>query len=95
MLDSREMAESRESGKPTAGAMPLGIAKSLGLLKTGDLSAVKKACEEAIKENNKAVLDYRGGNAKSLHFLVGKVMQKTKGTADATEAEKILREMMA
>lgn len=94
MLDSKEMAEARDSGKPAAGAMPLGIAKSLGLLKAKDLAAVKKACEEAIKENSKAVLDYKGGNAKSLHFLVGKVMQKTKGTADATEAEKILREMM-
>lgn len=43
-----------------------------------------------ISENQQAVEDYRGGKKASIGFLVGQVMQATKGTANPNEAKDIL-----
>lgn len=43
-----------------------------------------------IKENQKAVDDYMNGKDASIGFLVGKVMQITKGTANPNEVQNIL-----
>ncbi|WP_094227730.1 Asp-tRNA(Asn)/Glu-tRNA(Gln) amidotransferase subunit GatB [Methanolobus psychrotolerans] len=75
------------------GGKPQDIVKEKGLLKVED-DIVAKAVEEAIAENPEAVADYRAGKEKSLNFIVGKVMQKTKGRADAREArEKLLAKL--
>ncbi|QLC49135.1 Asp-tRNA(Asn)/Glu-tRNA(Gln) amidotransferase subunit GatB [Methanolobus zinderi] len=73
------------------GGKPQDIVKEKGLLKVED-DIVAKAVEEAISENPEAVEDYLGGKEKSLNFIVGKVMQKTKGRADAREAREQLIE---
>jgi aspartyl-tRNA(Asn)/glutamyl-tRNA(Gln) amidotransferase subunit B len=60
-----------------------------GLLKVeGDIVAT--AAEEAIKENPQAVADFKAGKEKALNSLVGAVMKKTKGRADARTAREIL-----
>ncbi|MBP1909772.1 Asp-tRNA(Asn)/Glu-tRNA(Gln) amidotransferase subunit GatB [Methanolobus bombayensis] len=75
------------------GGKPQEIVEKKGLLKVED-DIVAKAVEEAVAENPDAVADYLGGKEKSLNFLVGKVMQKTKGRADAREArEKVLAKL--
>jgi aspartyl-tRNA(Asn)/glutamyl-tRNA(Gln) amidotransferase subunit B len=75
------------------GGKPQDIVEKKGLLKVED-DIVATAVEEAIAENPEAVADYLGGKEKSLNFLVGKVMQKTKGRADAREArEKVLAKL--
>lgn len=95
MLDTDILVKARKSGKYVElKEMPHNITKDLGLLKTSDASAVRKACEAVVKENQKAAEDYKSGNSKSIFFLVGKAMQKTKGTADAKEVEKILKEII-
>lgn len=71
------------------GGKPQDIVKQKGLLKVED-DIVTKAVEEAIAENPEAVADYLAGKEKSLNFIVGKVMQKTKGRADAREARERL-----
>lgn len=65
------------------------IIEAKGLRKVED-DIVAKAVEEAIAENPEAVADYLAGKEKSLNFIVGKVMQKTKGRADAREARERL-----
>ncbi|MFZ3383149.1 MAG: Asp-tRNA(Asn)/Glu-tRNA(Gln) amidotransferase GatCAB subunit B, partial [Candidatus Methanoperedens sp.] len=45
---------------------------------------------EAIKENPAAVADFKAGKEKALNSLVGAVMKKTKGRADARAAREIL-----
>lgn len=50
-----------------------------------DRSEIAALCREAIQENPKAVEDYRKGRKEALHFLVGKVMQKTRGAATPRE----------
>lgn len=95
MLDMDILVKARETGKYVElKDTPENIAKDLGLLRTTDSVAIKAACEQAIAENQKAVDDYKAGNAKSIFFLVGKVMQKTKGTADAKEIEKAITELI-
>ncbi|MDG6243358.1 MAG: Asp-tRNA(Asn)/Glu-tRNA(Gln) amidotransferase subunit GatB [Methanolobus sp.] len=75
------------------GGKPQDIVNEKGLLKVED-DIVAKAVGEAIAENPEAVADYLAGKEKSLNFIVGKVMQKTKGRADAREArEKVLEEL--
>ena len=68
---------------------PYEIAEEKGLFKAED-SLVTKAVSEAIAENPAAVQDYLGGAEKALNFLVGQVMKKTKGTADAKTARELL-----
>ncbi len=75
------------------GGKPQDIINKKGLLKVED-NIVAKAVEEAIAQNPEAVADYRAGKEKSLNFIVGKVMQKTKGRADAREARERLIEKL-
>jgi aspartyl-tRNA(Asn)/glutamyl-tRNA(Gln) amidotransferase subunit B len=75
------------------GGSPDEIVKEKGLLKVeGDIVAA--AAEEAIKENPVAVADYKAGKEKALNSLVGAVMKKTKGRADARAAREMLLEKL-
>jgi len=58
------------------------IAKEKGLLQQSDTGALKKVVEEIIKENEKAVTEYKAGKVASLMFLVGQGMRKSKGSAN-------------
>jgi len=59
-----------------------------------DLGALEKFCKEAIHASPKAVEDYKKGNEKALHFIVGKVMAKTKGKATPKEVNSILKKLL-
>jgi len=58
--------------------------------KISDEEAIEEICREAIKKNAKAVEDYRKGEEKALHFMIGQVMAATKGRAD----NRIVREII-
>jgi aspartyl-tRNA(Asn)/glutamyl-tRNA(Gln) amidotransferase subunit B len=55
---------------------------------------LKSLCQQAIDENPNAVEDYKRGEEKSFNFLVGKVMQKTKGKADPGVVNNLLKELI-
>ena len=75
------------------GGKPADIVKEKGLAMVGD-DFIAAAAKEAIAENPDAVSDYKAGTEKALNFIVGKVMQKTKGKADARLArEMVLKEL--
>src|SRR3989344_1734712 len=59
-----------------------------------DAGELEKYCMEAIKENPKAVEDYRNGEEKALNFIVGSVMRKTKGKATPKEVNEILKSLI-
>lgn len=63
------------------------VQKGLAVVE-GDI--VSTAAEEAIKENPQAVADYKAGKEKALNSLVGAVMKKMKGRADARAAREVL-----
>ncbi len=71
------------------GGSPEDIIKEKGLvIVEGDI--VDIAAQEAIKENPQAVADYRAGKEKAMNSLVGAVMKKTKGGADARKVREVL-----
>jgi aspartyl-tRNA(Asn)/glutamyl-tRNA(Gln) amidotransferase subunit B len=65
------------------------IKEAKGAAKSIDLDSV---IDEVIKENEKAVLDYKAGKEASIGYLVGQIMQKTKGSADPNTAKSVLIE---
>ncbi|MEW6221757.1 MAG: Asp-tRNA(Asn)/Glu-tRNA(Gln) amidotransferase subunit GatB [Candidatus Hadarchaeota archaeon] len=70
-------------------AEPEELLAKLGLipLKKSELAT---AVSKAIKENPKAVKDYREGKKEALNFLAGKVMGLTRGRADPRAVTKLL-----
>jgi aspartyl-tRNA(Asn)/glutamyl-tRNA(Gln) amidotransferase subunit B len=87
MLDQRLKGEACET--------PAAIVSRLNLAKTsGDSGAVAAAIEEAIRENPKALDDYRAGKGGAQNFLVGQVMKKTRGKADPGELNRLLTEAL-
>lgn len=50
--------------------------------------------DKVIQENEKAVLDFKAGKQASIGYLVGQVMQKTKGSADPNTAKSVLMEKL-
>lgn len=65
------------------------IKQAKGEAKSIDLNII---VDEVIKENEKAILDFKSGKEASLGYLVGQVMQKTKGSADPNIAKSVLKE---
>jgi aspartyl-tRNA(Asn)/glutamyl-tRNA(Gln) amidotransferase subunit B len=53
-----------------------------------------KIIREVLKKNHKALDDYKSGEEKALHFLVGLVMKETRGQVDATEIRKAILNML-
>jgi len=68
--------------------------KKEGLEAVSDSGELEKYCKEALKENPKAVEDYKNGNEKSFNFIVGQVMKKSKGKASPKEVNEIIRRLV-
>jgi aspartyl-tRNA(Asn)/glutamyl-tRNA(Gln) amidotransferase subunit B len=72
---------------------PRQIAESLNLLQKSDKGELEKIVDDVIAANPQAVADAKSGDKKSKKahgFLMGQVMQKTKGTANPQIVAKIL-----
>ncbi len=65
-----------------------------GLGKADD-DAIGAFVTEAIEENPDAVEDYHNGEAGALNFLVGQVMQKSRGSADPGTVNALLQDELA
>jgi len=75
------------------GDEPDAVVEAEGLGKT-DEDAVATAVDEAIDENPDAVEDYYAGEDGAINYLVGQVMQKTGGSADPGDVNRMLREAL-
>jgi aspartyl-tRNA(Asn)/glutamyl-tRNA(Gln) amidotransferase subunit B len=73
------------------GGSPQEIVKALGLGRAED-DVVAKAVREAVAESAAAVADYRAGSERALNFIVGLVMKKTRGKADAGEVHRLVKD---
>lgn len=62
--------------------------------KISDAKELEKIAFEVIKENKKAVDDYRKGEQKAFDFLMGKIMEKTKKRADFKISREILKKLL-
>jgi aspartyl-tRNA(Asn)/glutamyl-tRNA(Gln) amidotransferase subunit B len=74
------------------------LAEELNLLQKSDEQELAKVIDEVLAENAQAVEEVRSGgkkNAKARGFLLGQVMQKTKGRANPQVASEILDKKLA
>lgn len=72
------------------GKDPSVILEEEGLHLISDTETLESLAKEVIKENPKAVEDYKKGKTEALKFLVGQIMKKTKGAADPKLAAEVL-----
>jgi aspartyl-tRNA(Asn)/glutamyl-tRNA(Gln) amidotransferase subunit B len=72
------------------GISPGMIVKEKNLIQIEDREILKKYAEEVIKENEKAVNDWKKGKEQVIGFLVGQVMKKTDGKANPNIVKEIL-----
>ena len=73
---------------------PKDYVAKMGIKKIIDAKQIERFCKEAIKENPKAAEDYKKGEKKSMQFLIGMVMKKTKGQADPAAVNKIMEDLI-
>jgi len=66
--------------------------KSIGII--SDEDELEKIAKEVIDENPKAVEDYKSGKQSAIQVLIGAVMRKTQGKADAGKVREILEELL-
>ncbi len=80
------------------GKEPQIIAEELNLLQKSDAGELERIVEQVVLENAKAVSDAKSGGKKSKAargFLLGQVMQKTKGQANPKVASQILTQKLS
>ena len=70
------------------------IVEENGLRQISDDKALTEAAKEVLKENPKAVSDFKSGKNEALVFLVGQLMKATNGKANPVMANKILKERL-
>ena len=78
----RKMVEERKD--------PGSIIKKHDLGKASDMKRVEKIVRDVLKKHESAVNDYRVGEEKALHYLVGLCMKETKGRVDAQVLRKLI-----
>jgi aspartyl-tRNA(Asn)/glutamyl-tRNA(Gln) amidotransferase subunit B len=72
------------------GGDPAALVRERGLEAVSDAGALEPVIEAVLAEQPAAVATFRGGDEKALHFLMGQVMRKTKGKADAKRVRELL-----
>ena len=90
LKSSREMVKT--------GNAPRELAEKLNLIQKSDAGELDAIVDEVLKSNQQAVADSREGGKKSgkaRGFLLGQVMQKTKGRANPKVASEILDKKLA
>ena len=73
------------------------IAKELGLIQENDLGALEAIVDTVLAkpETKKAQDDFRNGEEKVIGFLVGQVMKESRGKANPSAVQEILRKKLA
>ncbi|MDO5475472.1 MAG: hypothetical protein Q4F61_03795 [Candidatus Saccharibacteria bacterium] len=72
------------------------IAKELGVIQENDLGALEAIVDAVLAkpETKKAQDDFRAGEEKVIGFLVGQVMKESKGKANPSAVQEILRKKL-
>jgi aspartyl-tRNA(Asn)/glutamyl-tRNA(Gln) amidotransferase subunit B len=82
----------------TAGVVALNALKRIdaiieakGLKQMNDTGELKKIVDEVLAANPKNVEEYKAGNSKALNGLVGSIMKASKGKANPTQVNELLK----
>jgi aspartyl-tRNA(Asn)/glutamyl-tRNA(Gln) amidotransferase subunit B len=76
------------------GKEPSDIIEERGLSQISDGEAIEAQVVVAIENNHQAVADYKAGKATALKFLVGQVMKATRGRANPSLVNELLRKRL-
>ena len=71
---------------------PEEVASSLGATQMSNEDELKAIIVKICDENAQSIVDYKAGKDRALGFLVGKVMQITKGKANPAMTSKLILE---
>lgn len=78
----------------TTGTSPKKIVQDKNLAQVSDTSALLAVVEQVLDEQQESVAKYKAGRTNVLGFLVGQVMQKTRGQANPKLVNQILLEQI-
>ena len=67
------------------------IIEQQGLKQITDSGAIEAIIDEVLANNAKSVEEYRAGKEKALNALVGQVMKASKGKANPTQAQELMK----
>ena len=70
------------------------IVEEKGLVQISNTDELESIVTEIIKGNEKVVTDFKNGKKNAIGFLVGKIMQKTKGKANPKVVNQMLENMI-
>ena len=76
------------------GGSPRNIAEQKGLFQQSDESTLQEIITKVIQNNETVVAEYKAGKEQSLKFLIGQVMKESKGSANPTKAQELLKEVL-
>jgi len=71
------------------------IVEEKGLKQESDSGAIEPLCDQVIAANPKSVEDFRAGKVAALNFLKGQVMKLSKGKANPTVVDELLKSKLA
>jgi aspartyl-tRNA(Asn)/glutamyl-tRNA(Gln) amidotransferase subunit B len=73
---------------------PSDILEEKDLVQIADTGILRKIIEKVIRDNPKAIEDYKKGKKNALQFLIGQIMRETKGKANPEIAKEILTTLL-
>jgi aspartyl-tRNA(Asn)/glutamyl-tRNA(Gln) amidotransferase subunit B len=91
---SRSNAKEVFAEHASTGAQVAGIVAGRGFTQISDTGALGAAVDEVLAANPNAVADYNAGKTQVIGFLVGQVMKATKGQADASVVQALVRDRL-
>ncbi|MCL0029868.1 Asp-tRNA(Asn)/Glu-tRNA(Gln) amidotransferase GatCAB subunit B, partial [Dehalococcoidia bacterium] len=75
-----------------SGKQPAHIMAEKGLTLISGTEEIAAIIDQVLRDNARAVADFRGGKEQALKFLVGQVMKSTKGRAKPDLVARLIRE---
>jgi aspartyl-tRNA(Asn)/glutamyl-tRNA(Gln) amidotransferase subunit B len=73
---------------------PITLIDKMNITQISDKSIIITLCNEAIKENIKAALEFQSGKLKAIDSIVGIVMKKSKGKANPQLVIEVINEQL-
>ena len=70
------------------------IVESKGLKQVSDSGAIEKIIDEVIAKNPQMVADYKSGKDKLFGFFVGQIMKESKGQANPSVVNDLLKKKL-
>jgi aspartyl-tRNA(Asn)/glutamyl-tRNA(Gln) amidotransferase subunit B len=77
------------------GEDPSHILERTGVAQVSDAGEIEVWAQEVIDANEKAAADFKGGNEKTLQFLVGQLMARSRGKANPKLAADVLKKLLS